>query len=234
MQWLKDRLRTVNKTPGGLARALGVAAPRIYEMIAGKRRMQSNEIEPTAIFLEWTTNELLDHLPKYARPTPAPESPAEPGKAETDPRINAVLTTTRTTSMIPVLSATIPFAEDFDCLLTGETSRFIETLPALKGRGDIQCLYIASTVMQPWRDSGDLVVFEKEKPPKPGTDHVVIYLINNKTKPPQTRVLIRRLLQSKSPRRLRLLQYNPPQETTLEIKEIASMYRVVTWEDCFK
>src|SRR5215475_5519135 len=114
MQWLKDRLRTVNKTPGGLARALGIAAPRVYEMIAGKRRMQSGEIEPTAVFLEWTTDELLDHLPKHARVMPAGESSTEPGKAETDHRINAVLTTTQTTSMIPVLSATIPFAEDFD------------------------------------------------------------------------------------------------------------------------
>ena len=67
MPWLKARLRALGKTPTALAKALGIAAPRVYEMIAGRRHIQPNEIEPMAKFLDWSMEEINSHLPEQSR-----------------------------------------------------------------------------------------------------------------------------------------------------------------------
>src|SRR5215468_5643072 len=125
MPWLKDRLRTLNQTPTALARHLHIAAPRVHEMISGKRAMQPDEIEPTAAFLKWSVNDLLARLPKQARVLPvsvheavqASASP-KPSRPNTEPppigvdktKTNAQLTKTRAISMIPILATITPFA----------------------------------------------------------------------------------------------------------------------------
>src|SRR5215475_9312282 len=76
MPWLKDRLRTLNQTPTALARRLNIAAPRVYEMIGGRRAMQPDEIEPTADFLKWSVSELLARLPESDRVLPVSDSEA--------------------------------------------------------------------------------------------------------------------------------------------------------------
>src|SRR4051812_46020188 len=105
MPWLKIRLREVGKTPAALARELGISPPRVYEMIGGRRAMQPGEITPTAQFLEWTVDELLDHLPPEARIIPAPDMKvAYPHRGE-----------------MPVLH-TLPADDPFDCALAGDVA----------------------------------------------------------------------------------------------------------------
>lgn len=67
MPWLKIRLRELGKTPTALAKSLGIAAPRVYEMIAGRRHIQPSEIEPMAKFLDWSIEEINKHLPEHSR-----------------------------------------------------------------------------------------------------------------------------------------------------------------------
>jgi len=224
MPWLKERLRTLNKTPAGLARELGVAPPRVYEMIAGRRAMQPDEIEPTARFLEWPVQDVIAHLPEEARVIPA---------------------TLNHKNMIPVLGTTRTLdLSAWDCLLTGETTNYIEQLPAFRGRTDIECLHISTPKMWPWRDPGDLVIFEKQRPANAG-DYVVIYLVEDKKSPVYgdeqlrqlrklTRVMVRQLLQSKSTNKLRLRQYNPQRDTEIDRKIVASMFRVLSWNDVLR
>ena len=138
--------------------------------------------------------------------------------------------------MIPVLGTTRH--EDFtkyDCKLTGTTTRFIETLPAFRGRSDIQCLYMASAVMKPWRAPGELILFEQERPPTE-LDYVVIYLQS-----PVARmwpVMVRQLVQIKKQNKLRLRQHNPPAgqktDSEIDLKSVAAMFRVMTWDDCVR
>jgi hypothetical protein len=223
MPWLKDRLREIDRTPAGLARHLNISGPRVYEMIAGRRGMQPPEIEPTAEYLGWQVEELLKHLPQSARVVP--------------------LSVKAGAGAIPVLAATSFKAEiikrmfdEYDAILTGETARYLEPLPALRGRTDIQCLYMASTAMEPWRDPGDLVLFEKERPPRE-RDYVVVYLIETKKtakglpEEAMTRVLVRQLLPSKRPDKLNLRQHNPRRDVTIDRKAVAGVYRVMNWED---
>jgi hypothetical protein len=71
MPWLKSRLREIGRTPAGLARHLKLGGPRVYEMIAGRRGMQPNEIAPTAEYLDWPLDEVIKRLPEEARVLPA-------------------------------------------------------------------------------------------------------------------------------------------------------------------
>lgn len=62
MDWLKPRLKEIHKTGAELARVLGIAKARVYEMSRGDRQFQADEIERAARFLEWTEAELLARI----------------------------------------------------------------------------------------------------------------------------------------------------------------------------
>jgi hypothetical protein len=62
MKWMQVRLRVLGKSGAALGRHLGIPKERVYEMFAGKRRLQQEEIGPTARFLEWSEAELIAHL----------------------------------------------------------------------------------------------------------------------------------------------------------------------------
>ena len=62
MLWLKQRIRQLDKSGAQLARALGLPKERVYEMYVGKRRLQAEEIGPTARFLEWTEADIIARL----------------------------------------------------------------------------------------------------------------------------------------------------------------------------
>lgn len=233
MPWLKDRLREVGRTPAGLARHLKIGGPRVYEMIAGRRGMQPDEIELTAAFLEWPIEQLIKHLPPEDRVLPTNVkgvTALTPGKGK---KATSMLSTTRTVAnnWIPVLSTTRTVENTCDLILTGQTTRYVETLPAFRGRSDIRCLYMASATMKPWRDPGDLVVFEQERPPREN-DYVVVYLADGDDN--ETCVLVRQLLESTHPSKVSLRQHNPRRDMTIERKAVASMFRVMTWDDVIR
>jgi SOS-response transcriptional repressor LexA len=74
-QWLKDRLaelRPGGKSAAGLAKALGLAKPRISEIISGNRNVQSSEITRMATYLEWPEPVLLDHIAPGTRRAGSP------------------------------------------------------------------------------------------------------------------------------------------------------------------
>jgi len=216
MPWMKARLRELGRTPAGLARHLGIAAPRVYEMIAGRRGMQPDEIAEVAKYLEWPIEEVVKRLPEGSRNLPHD--------------VSAV-------GSIPVLGQTRTYDIcGWDSLLTGDTVGHVDC-KALTGRTDVRCLYMVGDAMLPWRDSGEPVLFETGRPPK-DNDYVVIYLAGEDRATPkeyrnQTRVLIRRLLASTG-KKLRLMQLNPKRTTEIDRKAVASVYRVLTWEDCIR
>lgn len=57
--WLKRRLTELGKTNRDLAQHLGLADPRITEILKGARQIQTDELSPLATFLEWTLSQLL-------------------------------------------------------------------------------------------------------------------------------------------------------------------------------
>jgi hypothetical protein len=206
MPWLKDRLRKLGKTPTALARELKIEPPRVYEMIAGRRAMQPREVAPTARFLEWSIEELLQHLPPESRVMPTQDLNGSNHK-------------------IPLLGTTQQLADMWDCVLTGETRR-LASFTALEHRTDLEALYVHTTRMAPWREQGDVVIYEKTRPPMVN-DYVVIFWVDNG----RNKVLVRQLIEAKD-HKLVVRQHNPDKKLTLNLKEIASCFRVLTWIDC--
>jgi plasmid maintenance system antidote protein VapI len=62
MRWLRGRLVEIGKTGADFARALQIPTSRVYEMIAGKRRLQPTEVGRAARFLDMTEAELVARL----------------------------------------------------------------------------------------------------------------------------------------------------------------------------
>lgn len=75
MDWLKPRLAELGKNGAALAKALGIAKARVYEMYKGKRQFQADEIATAARFLEWKESELLERI--AGRPAPVHKSDIE-------------------------------------------------------------------------------------------------------------------------------------------------------------
>lgn len=209
MPWLKTRLREINKTPAGLARHLLLYAPRVYEMIAGRRQILPGEIVKMAEFLEWTTEELLERMPEDRRVLPSkPKS---------------------THRSIPVLgSMPALLTSNYDATLTGETQRHVSCGAHLEGRSDLFAIYIHGTKMSPWRDEGEVVLAEKERPPAE-LDHVVIMMSIDD----RQHCLVRQLLHS-TDASYRVRQYRPDKTTSIAKKAVSSIYRVMTWDDVIR
>jgi hypothetical protein len=211
MDWLKQRLKELERTPTQLARHLGIAPPRIYEMVAGRRSVQPSEIGKLAEFLQWKPHELLEHLPDQAIPKDLMEI------------------TPQARGMIPVLGTTAVVTTNYDCLLT-EAVAYVRATPQFEGRTDIFCIYLQSRTMVPWRDPSELIMYETVRPPKDG-DHVVIYLVPvDDTKP----VLVRQLL-ALGEKKARVRRHWPQKkDSDLDLKKVKSMFRVLTWDDAFR
>lgn len=86
--WLKSRLKEIGESQATLANALGVAAPRISEIIHGKRRILFAEGPKIAKFLGWSMTELQRHAgvdletgPAEAESEPAPGMDGDEGRA---------------------------------------------------------------------------------------------------------------------------------------------------------
>jgi hypothetical protein len=227
MPWLKARLRKLGRTPAALAEQLNIAPPRVYEMIGGRRGIQPHEIAPAAEFLGWSTEELLQRLPAQQRVLPTkgilPKGAFISHGANTS-GMSAILDVIRVLGTTPV---TKPCC---DSLLTGETLRIARQLPAFEGRTDIAGVYQHGSKMVPWREAGDLVLFEKARPPKAG-DYVVIYLHDDEEKKP---VMVRQLVDNQKTGKVCLRQHNPRRDTEIDAKAVSGMYRVLTWDEVLR
>lgn len=61
-EWIEKRLEELKKTKTGLAAALGVAPPRINEIVGGGRKVQVEELHILAHYLQLSTIEVVNAL----------------------------------------------------------------------------------------------------------------------------------------------------------------------------
>lgn len=60
--WIKEKLKTLNKTQKGLADVLDLAHPRINELISGNRELATREVQAFAKFMEMSVMEVIERL----------------------------------------------------------------------------------------------------------------------------------------------------------------------------
>ena len=61
-RWIADRLKRIDKTQKGLGEALGMDKSQVTRMLDGERRIQLDEVEAMARYLDISTVELLRRL----------------------------------------------------------------------------------------------------------------------------------------------------------------------------
>lgn len=221
MEWLKNRLAEVGRKPIELARHLGVPPARVYEMLAGKRRLQPGEYRAAAAFLAWPEARVLalaageteqDNLPEVI---PAPNTPLPPMRQEM-------------AKDVPVYGTTLGGDGQGEFHFNGEVIDYVRRPPRLVGRKDVFVLYVQGSSMSPWREPGQMVYLEQNRPPRPG-EYIVIEMApspGEEVKP----AMIKRLV-STSPARIRLRQYNPDKEFDVDRTKVRAIYRVMDWDE---
>lgn len=117
---------------------------------------------------------------------------------------------------------------DFE--LNGEIVDFVRRPPRFAGRRDVFAAYYQGESMLYWREPGQLIYFERAKPPRVN-DYVLVEL-----KPPShdgdgvRPALIKRLL-GITPTKIRLRQYNPPKDFEIDRERVLQIVRAVDLDE---
>jgi hypothetical protein len=159
---LKHRLGEVGKTAVGLAEALGVPKSRVYEILAGRRRLQPEEIEPAAAFLEWKADELRSAIARYLE-LMGNEPPRVHSQDSLPPP---------TLSRVPIYRA----IATNDGLLTVAASP-VRFLPSLEGLGYSPAsfaLELPDDQFDPTFRARDAIVIDPDAPVRSGDDCVFV------------------------------------------------------------
>ncbi|MEI7876246.1 MAG: S24 family peptidase [Alphaproteobacteria bacterium] len=228
MDWLKQHLERVGKTPTDLARWLGIPPPRVYEMLKGKRRLQQDEIDKTAQLFGISVSRVLAMIAGKSDPGPelSEATHLQPsGHLVNPPELPNKHDMARD---IPVFGTSMGGDGNGDFEMNGQIVDYVRRPPRLSGRTDVFAIYIQGTSMSPWRDPGDIAYVEKSRPPRAG-DYVVIEFQGDVHNVRSS--LIKKLV-GISPTKIKLQQYNPPKIIEIDrLKNRYQIYRVIDWTE---
>lgn len=113
--------------------------------------------------------------------------------------------------------------------LNGQIVDYVRRPPRLIGRSDVFALYVHGDSVSPWREPGQLIYVESLRPPKP-LDYVVVKMKPKYSLGETRPALIKRLLAT-TPTKVRLRQYNPPQDFDLDRDKILKVFRIMDWDE---
>lgn len=201
--WIEDRLHELRKTKIDLSRALGINNARVYDLIAGRRRLQLGEVEPLARFLEWPSKSVIDRLAGKS----LPNSDLAPLDVDLDynPAVHD----------LPVFGAADMGAGQFS--LTPRPVDHIDRSPALRGNKGAYGFYCTQDTMSPAYDRGDTFIVDPTRPLAPGNDAV---FVNDKGIH-----RVRRILEITADG-YKVQQFNPPKTQMLAVAEWKTVHKI--------
>ena len=118
--------------------------------------------------------------------------------------------------------------EQIECKLD-RPAFYVKRPTALARHDQLYALYVAGSVMEPRRRSGEPVFVDKSRPPSPGDD-VIVILEDDGERPGSSMLLLRSLVRQTSGM-IELEQYNPALRFSLPLATIAAVHRVVPWTE---
>lgn len=216
MEWLKAFLKAADKKPADLARALDIPRSRVSEMMKGDRRLQPDEVAPTAELVGVSTTRivaLMSGLPDPGDPATAAPRSAENTSSDGQTFHPQPLRDAEGRPDVPVW-ASAEAGADGAMILTAEPIDYIRRSERMQGVKNPFAFYIIGASMSPVIEHGDQVVVNPGLPVKPGADCVFVQDDGHGT----MRALVKRLLSSK-PEHWRVRQYNPPRDYDLPKKK---------------
>lgn len=130
---------------------------------------------------------------------------------------------------VPILGTTVGGDSDMaDFEMNGEIVDYARRPPRIAGRRDVFCLFVQGQSVSPWREPGQIVYAETNKPARSG-DYCVIELkakANDHIRP----ALIKRLV-AITPTKLKLQQYTPARIFDIDRRLVFKVYRVIDWDE---
>lgn len=182
MQWIRDRvqaLRHKGKTLSGLARALGVDPARVTEMIKGTRRIQFDELQPMAAYLEVSVEELMS-----GRGLPGSTRIIDVELVANDAGREAKATYPESQISYPAIPAGPPdipvwasaqAGDEGAIVLVPDPIDYIRRSERMLSVRNPFAFNVLGASMSPAIEHGNLVVINPSVPAKPGDDCVFIH-----------------------------------------------------------
>jgi len=217
MQWLQEYLNLAKRSQAQLARHLKIAPPRISEMVKGERKLQQQEIKPTADFLGISLeliNALImddaagvDNAKKGLSEAPAPApAPSYPLAQMTSERRSGP-------ADIPVW-ASAQAGDDGAIILVPDPVDYVRRSERMQGVKNPFAFLVIGESMSPALEHGDQVVINPALLPRSGVDCVFVHQQPDGT----FLALIKRLLRSNADS-WRVRQFCPSRDFDLSKKK---------------
>ncbi|RSV15656.1 XRE family transcriptional regulator [Sphingomonas sp. ABOLF] len=144
----------------------------------------------------------------------------------------------RLQTTIPIFGTALGAVEEIDGEAIEQTQLYESTVmgyvsrPAwLNGRSDVYGVYIQGASMSPRYEQGEMVVAEKNKPPRI-FDDVIVQLASPDDHDGDrvTAVMIKRLVR-RAAAYIELEQFNPPKIFRVETDRVKAVHRVIPWSE---
>lgn len=112
-----------------------------------------------------------------------------------------------------------------DFTFSGETIDYVRRLPGIAHNRAVYCLYVRGTSMVPWREEGEMIYVDPNRPPRNG-DYVVVEMKPKSAGEPGP-AYVKRFL-ARAGNKLKLLQLNPKKEIEIPMEQVLRIHRVLT------
>ena len=229
MEWIAALLKAKRRSQADLAKHLGIAPPRVSEMVRGERRLQQSEYQATADFFEISLPRVVALA--AGRPDPGEEDQLPAGNVNPAFDAPAFPLLGEMKADVPLYGTAMGGDGNGEFEMNGTMIGAVYRLPGIEGRRDVFALHVVGASMDPWRKANGLIYVEEKRAPSIG-DHVVVEF---KPVPhSEVRQAVVKQLIGVTPTKLRLKQYNPAKEFEIERKKVHRIYRVIEWDELLK
>lgn len=231
LNWLRSQLERPGYSQAELARRLGLAPSGVSKILIGKRKIIAHEAD---IIREYVgsppgTADTVGHDGALPHDDQGQEFRAAPN-AEFTNKAPPLPARQEMDKDVPVYGTVVggDMSNHADFELNGTIVDYVRRPPRLRGRADVFAAYTQGESMLYWREPGQLIYFEKARPPR-AMDYVLVELKphnGDEVRP----ALIKRLL-AVTPTKIRLRQYNPPKDFEIDRSKVYQLVRVIDWDE---
>lgn len=237
MEWLQQLLDAAGRSQAELARHLGIAPPRVSEMVRGDRRLQPREIRPTAAFFGLSTDDIgaliegdaaairaaLEQIAHREPAAYAIEPPAGPtGLAEPGPSPIAPVARVQAVPGRPdiPLWASAAAGDEGAIVLVPDPIDYLRRSERMLNVRNPFAFNVLGASMSPAIEHGDQVVVNPSVVARPGHDCVFIH-----EGPEGMLALVKRLLRANADT-WRVRQFNEPRDFDISRKKWSRVHPI--------
>jgi len=230
-EFVRDRARDKNKSLSEISKKLGRNHAYLQQFIERKVPAKLPEdVRPVlALELECDENDLIPGVSPHR--TLAEEGVRYRTSAVRRPGTLLPVDLPGASSLpkdVPVYGVTVG-GQGGEFAFNGQTVDYVRRPPGLANVPNAFALYVANDSMSPWKEPGDLVYVQPGRPAKVG-DYVVIEM--KSIQDGEAGACLVKRLKGRSPSKLTLQQYNPPNDKLIiDTAKVKQIYRVTTLEE---